>query len=223
MGSIDESESVMGELERAGAVYTDRHFVYKSGMHGSGYINMDPIYTDPAIMLSIGRGLLLPFDEAAFTTIAAPAVGGVALVTYVGVEALKRYGKGGSIVWADKDGTAFRFERAGFVGRISGKRVLVVEDLLTTGGSVATVCREVEKHDGFVVGVSAIVNRGGVTAEQLGVPHLAALAEVNFEAVDVQDCELCAKHVPIVRDIGHGLAFEIDNPLYKGGFETLLS
>jgi len=223
MGSIDESGSVMGELERVGAIYTERHFVYKSGMHGSGYINMDPIYTRPSIMTGIGRGLLMPFDEAMFDTIAAPAVGGVALVTYVGVEALIRYGDRGSIVWADKQGDTFKFERAGFVERIRGKRVLVVEDLLTTGGSVAKVCRDVENHDGFVVGVSAIVNRGGVTAEQLGVPHLAALAEVNFEAVDVQDCELCAKHVPIVRDVGHGLAFENDNPRYKGGYETLLS
>jgi orotate phosphoribosyltransferase len=210
-------------LDRAGAVLQDKHFVYKSGKHGPGYINMDPIYMNPFMMADIARKLLTPFDETVINTIAAPAVGGVALVTYAGVEAAIRYPDEIRIVWADKDGKDFRFERAGFVEQLKGKRVLVVEDLLTTGGSVVAVCREVEKEGGHVVGVSAICNRGGITAEQIGVPRLEALVEVNFSAVDVLDCELCAQFVPIVTDIGHGAAFEEENPHYKGGFVKLLA
>lgn len=209
---------LMADLDRGGAVVQDKHFVYKSGKHGSGYINMDPIYTHPSRMAAIGRELLLPFDGYAVNTIAAPAVGGVSLVTYAGVQAALRWPDETCIVWADKDGKEFRFERAGFVEQIKDKWVLVVEDLLTTGGSVMAVCREVEKEGGKVVGVSAIVNRGGVTAEQLGVPRLEALTEVNFSAVDPDDCELCARHVPIVENIGHGAAYKVTHSDYEGGY-----
>ena len=107
-------------------------------------------------------------------------------------------------------------------GHIKNNNVLVVEDLLTTGGSVAKVCRQIEHLGGNVIGVSAVVNRGGVTAEDLGVPKLNALAEVSFEAVDHVDCLLCKEEVPIVEDVGHGDKFRRANPDYAGGYEKLL-
>ncbi len=99
----------------------------------------------------------------------------------------------------------------------------MVEDLLTTGGSVLKVCREAEKHGAEIIGVSVICNRGGVTAEQLGVPRLEALASVSFAAVDPGECELCKNNVPIVEDIGHGESYKAEHPDYEGGYIKLLS
>jgi orotate phosphoribosyltransferase len=156
-------------------------------------------------------------------TIAAPAVGGIVLSVLAAAE-FHRFGSYEvTAVWADKNGNDFVFERAGFVDHIRGKRVLVVEDLLTTGGSVAKVCRQVEANGGEVVGVSVVVNRGGVTAEDLDVSRLESLANASFEAVDAEQCQLCEQAAPIVEDIGHGAEYKQEHPDYEGGYVKLLT
>ncbi len=221
---------ISSQLEEAGAVYTDRHFVYASGKHGSGYVNMDPLFPDIELMWRIGTELWLPFGAAGsprIDVIAGPATGGIVLA-YATAFSL-RYevdvGSGGPAVpaiWADKDGGDFVFERAGYADRVRGKHVLIVEDLLTTGSSVAKVVHEVERNGGEVIGVSAVCNRGGVTAEQLGVARLECLMNVSFEAVPADGCPLCATHTPIVEDIGHGADYKEEHPDYEGGYIKLL-
>ncbi len=214
--------NVLQRLNDAGAVLLDQHFVYVSGKHGSGYINMDNVFPDADLMSSLCGGLIDPFLDDV-DTIAAPAVGGVVLSVLASRAALDK-GRDVRAVWADKkaDG-GFVFERAGFVELIRGKRVLVVEDLLNTGGSVERVSRAVQDLGADLVGVSVICNRGGVTAAQLGAPRLEALANVKFDAVEPDSCELCAGGVPIVDDIGHGDKYKADNPGYPGGFVSLLA
>lgn len=206
---------VLKKLEEIGAVFTDKHFVYASGKHGSGYINMDLMFPNVTLVAELCQNLVQPF-EGQFDVIAAPATGGIEL----GVLSALAAGKPG--VWADKDGNGgFIFERAGFVEAIKGKRVLIVEDLLTTGGSVEKVAREVEKVGGSVVGISVVCNRGGVTAEGLKVPELHALASVNFAAEDPATCSLCAANEPIVSNMGHAEEYKNDHPDYAGGYITL--
>lgn len=224
---MSENDWLLEELDKAGAVLLDRHFVYKSGKHGPGYINMDPVFPNTGLMWQIGTHLWMPF-AGQFDVIAAPAVGGIVLA--IAAAFTLHYevdiGSGGPIVsavWADKQGDDFVFERAGFAERLYGKRVLVVEDLLTTGDSVSKVCRAAELLGAETVGVSAIVNRGGVTAEQLNVPRLESLASVSFDAVLETHCDLCAKQVPIVEDIGHGAEYKLAHPDYLGGYSKVLS
>lgn len=205
---------VLAELEKIGAVFTGKHFVYASGKHGPGYINMDIMFPHTALVSELCKDLAAPF-VGQFDSIAAPATGGIVLSV---LTALNTGTKG---VWADKAGDGFAFERAGFAEQIKGKRVLVVEDLLTTGGSVEKVCREIEKAGGSVVGVSVVCNRGGVTAEALKVPQLNALATVSFEAVEPDACELCTAQVPIVEDMGHGDDYKAAHLDYPGGYIKL--
>lgn len=207
--------NVLGELEKIGAVFTDKHFVYTSGKHGTGYINMDMMFPHTKLVAEICRELAAPY-AGEFDTVVAPATGGIVLAVLTARES------GAKGVWADKDGDGgFEFERAGFVQQVTGKRVLVVEDLLTTGGSVEKVCREVEKVGGTVVGASVVCNRGSITAEMLRVPRLNALAEVAFSAMDPADCEACKQHVPIVEDMGHGDDYKKVHPDYAGGYIKL--
>ena len=206
---------VLAELETIGAVFTEKHFVYTSGKHGSGYINMDMMFPHTELVAEICKELAAPF-AGEFDTVVAPATGGIVLAVLTARET------GTKGVWADKGGeSGFWFERAGFVQQVAGKRVLVVEDLLTTGGSVEKVCREVDKAGGAVVGVSVVCNRGGVTAEMLGVPSLHALAEVSFTASEPADCPQCQANVPIVEDMGHGDEYKKEHPDYAGGYVKL--
>jgi orotate phosphoribosyltransferase len=209
---------VLRELEQAGAVLTGRHFVYKSGKHGSGYLNLDLVFPDVLRTRRLCELLAEPFRGEGIEVVAAPAVGGIVLAALTALA----LGPEAAAVWADKDGDGFAFERAGFADRLAGKAVLVVEDMLTTGGSVSKVCRLVEAAGGVLRGVSVVCNRGGVTAGQLGVPRLESLASVDFEAIDPSECELCRRAVPIVEDVGHGAEFKAEHPEYAGGFVPLL-
>lgn len=206
---------ILEELEKIGAVFRGKHFVYASGKHGDGYINMDMMFPHTAVVAEICRELAAPF-AGEFDTVAAPATGGIVL-SVLTAQATNTKG-----VWADKAGDGdFAFERAGFLEQVKGKRVLVVEDLLTTGGSVEKVCRQIERAGGTVVAVSVVCNRGAVTAEMLQVPTLHSLAEVSFTAYEPQECPGCQNTLPIVSDMGHGDEYKAEHPEYAGGYVTL--
>jgi orotate phosphoribosyltransferase len=85
--------------------------------------------------------------------------------------------------------------------------VLVVEDILTTGGSARQVVEAVQRQGGSVVGVGALCNRGDVSAATLGAPALFALTAVPLTSYAPEECPLCAAGVPINTRVGKGAAF----------------
>ena len=98
----------------------------------------------------------------------------------------------------------FTFKR-GYDKRIRGKRVLAVEDVLTTGGSALRSIEQTRNSGGIVVGLGVLCNRGGVTPEKVGnVPDLFALVNVKMDAWDRGECLLCDEGVPINKEVGHG-------------------
>jgi orotate phosphoribosyltransferase len=216
------SIDVLKELERLGAIIENRHFVYTSGKHGSAYINSDPMFPDAGVVAEIADHLVEPF-LGRVDTVVAPAVGGIVLTVQCAL-AFHRRGENVASVWADKaDGGAFVFERAGFVQHVKGKRVLVVEDLLNTGGSVEKTCRLVEANGGKLVGASVVCNRGSSTPESLQVPELTTLAKVQMDVYEADACPLCAEERPIVDDLSHGDRFKATHPDYPGGYVSLVS
>lgn len=210
---------VLNELERLGAVIENRHFIYTSGKHGSAYINSDPLFPDVAVVSQLADLLIEPYLGRA-DTVVAPATGGIVLTVQAGLAFMRR-GENVASVWADKSGGGFVFERSGFTQHITGKRVLVVEDLLNTGGSVEKTCRLVERHGGELVGVSVVCNRGAATAETLQAPELTTLATVKMNVFEADGCPLCAEQRPVVDDIGHGDKYKAEHPDYPGGYISL--
>lgn len=207
---------VLTQLEAAGSVLVDKHFVYTSGKHGSAYINCDPLFPDTALVAAIADEMVKSF-AGEVDTIAAPATGGIVL-SILCANALNQRGDRVAGIWADKSGDDFVFERLGFVDQIKGKRVLVVEDLLNTGGSVRKVCDLVKELGGDLVGASVIANRGNVDATGLGVERLTALVDVEMSVFEADSCELCEAKKPIVANVGHGAGFKEANPGYAGGY-----
>lgn len=95
--------------------------------------------------------------------------------------------------------------KRGYDRLITGKKVLIVEDVLTTGGSVKKVVEAVRAIGGEVVAVAALCNRGGVTAEAIGgVPELFSLINLNLEMFEEAECPLCAQGVAINTNVGKG-------------------
>jgi orotate phosphoribosyltransferase len=139
----------------------------------------------------------------------APAIGGVILSQWVayyltGISSHEVLG-----VYAEKspDGDGFVIKR-GYDKLIAEKKVLVVEDILTTGGSARKVIEAVRALSGEVIGLGVLCNRGGITPTDVAnPPRLFALANITLETFDPDNCPLCRQGVPINTDVGKGREF----------------
>lgn len=206
-------ERVMRILEETNAVITNSHLVYASGKHGSAYINKDAIYPNPRIVAELCEGIASNFYSKGmeYDIVVGPEKGGIILAqwTAYGTPITSRTPDG--IIYAvyaekigkDDNGDVFGFTR-GYDKFVAGKRVLVVEDILTTGGSVRKVATLVSGAGGIVVGAGAICNRGGVTAEMAWVTELFALADVSMAMWEAETCPLCKQLVPMNVQLGKG-------------------
>ena len=106
-----------------------------------------------------------------------------------------------SLFASKKDGT--HVIGRGFGEMIRENNVLVVDDVLNTGGSLKTVVDLARQAGGNVLAAAAIFNRGNVTAEMIGVPLLVSLTLSDMPTYDEGNCSLCAKGVPINQKFGH--------------------
>lgn len=188
-------------LAEARAIITGSHVVYTSGKHGSAYVNKDAVYPNTARVAELCRYLA---DATAATrpdVVCGPAMGGIILAQWTG------HHLGLPAVYAEKAPDGGMALRRGYDALVAGKRVLVVEDILNTGGSVKDAVAAVRAAGGEVVAVAALVNRGGVTAADIGVPTLVALLDVALDAWDAAACPLCREGVPVNTQVGKGRDF----------------
>ncbi len=197
-------DQILDILAKIHAVITDSHIVYTSGKHGAAYINKDAIYPHTEITSRICEEIARHFAKSGVEVVLAPAVGGVILSQWIAYHLTKITGREVLGVYAEKDGEGFVIKR-GYDKLSSGKNVLVVEDLLTTGGSVKKVIETARGIGANVIGLGVLCNRGGVLVKDVGdPPELFSLLNLKFDAWDEADCPLCKRGVPINTDVGHG-------------------
>jgi orotate phosphoribosyltransferase len=197
-------QEILAILSRLGAVITGSHIVYTSGKHGSAYVNKDALYPHTKETSQLCRALAEAFVKDGVDVVAAPVIGGVILSQWVAHHMSDLTGREVLGVYAEKDGDGFVIKR-GYDKLIVGKKVLVIEDILNTGGSAKKVVELVRTLGGNVVGLGALCNRGNVKPADVGnPPKLFALVNISMEMWDEADCPLCAKNVPINTDIGKG-------------------
>lgn len=202
--------SVFATLAALGALVTGDHLVYTSGRHGSSYVNKDALYPHTAATAAVCAQLAQAFSDAAIDVVAGPTVGGVIMAQWTAHHLTGLQGREVLAVYAEEEqGSAGRLRRLrrGYDALVAGRRVLVVEDILTTGLSARLVVDGVSTAGGQVIGVGALCNRGGVTADQLGVPRLVALTAVPLESYAPEACPLCAAGIPVNTRLGKGAAF----------------
>ena len=204
-----ERWEVFEALGRVGALITNSHVVYTSGKHGSAYVNKDALYPHTGLTSEACRAIAEMFAHYVIDAVVAPAVGGVILSQWIAYHLTDLTGREVLAVYAEKDDEeddGFIIKR-GYDKLITGKEVLAIEDILTTGGSLKKVIRAARTLDANIIGAGALCNRGGVTAEDLDVNELFSLVEADLEAWDEPVCPLCAAGVPINTDVGKGRQF----------------
>lgn len=203
-----KEHEILGMLNNVGAIITQTHVVFTSGLHGDTYINKDAVYPELKESDQLARAIAVQFVKKEIDVVIGPAIGGALFAQDVARELMLMTGKKVRPVYAEKsDNDTFVIKR-GYDKLVCSKRVLITEDVLTTGGSVKKVIFAVRANGGIVVGVGAICNRGGVTAESVGdVPELFTLININLNSYEPDDCPLCRDGVPINTAVGKGKEF----------------
>ncbi len=197
--------NIIDILKQVGAIITDSHIVYTSGKHGSVYINKDAVYPHTKEASEVGRMMAEKFANADVEVVVGPALGGIILSQWTAYQLSELKGKEILGVYTEKDADSNQILRRGYDQLVKSKKVLVVEDLTTTGGSVRKVVDNVRSTGGNVVGVCVMVNRDpvNVTEQVVGAP-LTVLGILKADAFDEPDCPLCKTNVPINTSVGHG-------------------
>jgi orotate phosphoribosyltransferase len=209
--AMSNDPGILRIFREMGAIVSDSHFVYSSGRHSSVYINKDALYLRPATISSLCRLMALPFDAQGVDVVVGPVLGGIVLSQWTTYHLNQRRSSGETLaIYAEKgsDGVNkhFTFNR-GYDAYIPGKNILVVEDVLTTGGSARQVIELVRSLGGNVIGLSALCNRGNVQPANVGDVPIYTLVTINLETYAPEDCPFCAQGVPVNTELGKGRAF----------------
>lgn len=207
-------------------VIDNSHLVLSGGTHSEVYLNADRVFTDAWRM----AGFFYHWKVSCFNitglqrpeVVVGPATGGVYLVGGF-TQFLNAVGIGVQAAWADKDGKEFVLERSRFAATVRGRRVLVVEDVITSGGSTMKTIAAVQAAGGIVVGVACMVNRTRkVTAKSLGAQQFFTCWQLDVPSYPADQCPFCAAARPIVTNIGHGAEYALEHPDYAGGYTELI-
>jgi orotate phosphoribosyltransferase len=177
------------DVFRASGALLDGHFKLSSGLHSPGYFQCALVLQHAAHAETMGRAIADLVAGLRPTVVLSPALGGVVIGHEVG-RAL-----GVRAIFAERQEGILMLRR-GFT--MSGAdRVVVVEDVVTTGGSTRETMRVAVAAGGQVVGAGAIVDRSGGSA-RFEVPF-QALVQMNLPAYQPDVCPLCAEGLPLVK------------------------
>lgn len=195
------AERAAAILAESGAVIRDSHVVYTSGRHGSAYVNKDAVYPHTARVRELCALMAELARPLGAEVVCGPAMGGIILAQWTGHHLAL------PAVYAEKAPEGGMALRRGYDALVRGRRVLVVEDVVNTGGSLADTIRAVRAAGGAVAGATALCNRGGVTAADLDIPVLHALLELSLDSWTAEECPLCRRGVPVNTQVGKGREF----------------
>lgn len=177
---------ILEALKAADAIRSG-HFVLTSGRHSDTYVQCARILEDPALTTGLARTAVSRLPEGfEVDLVAAPAVGGL-IIGFAVAQAL-----GVRFIFSEREAGKMTFRRSFAVPE--GARVLVVEDVVTTGGSVAEVIELVEAAGGVVAGVVSLIDRGGDKAFSAEYRPLLSLDIASWSA---DECPLCREGVEI--------------------------
>jgi orotate phosphoribosyltransferase len=183
-----KQEEVIERFRRTGALL-EGHFVLTSGLHSTRYLQCALVLQHPAEAESFGRAIAERFRAQNVETVVAPAIGGIV----IGWEVARALGV--RSIWTEREEGRMTLRR-GFTVR-PGEKVLVVEDVITTGGSTRETIEAMRAAGALVVGAASIIDRSGGRSD-VGVPRVA-LATLDVPALAPAACPQCAAGVPAIK------------------------
>lgn len=166
------------------------HFLLASGVHSPIYWEKFRVLQYPNYTEQLCRLIVDHFREQRIQVVAGPTTGGIILA----FEVARQLGVRG--IFAEKVDTAERAFRRGF-SIDPGQRVLIVDDILTTGSSIREVMSAVTKQGGIVIGIGVLVDRSEQKVE-FGIPLFSCYRSIT-PTYPPQDCPLCAAQIPLVK------------------------
>lgn len=169
------SESEVEELFRASGALLEGHFLLASGRHSARYVEKFRVLEQPRVTSRLCAEMARRFVDDNIECVIGPVTGGIILA----FEVARLLGCRAIYAERDDNGNGFTLRR-GFQLK-SGERVLVVEDIVTTGGSAQKVVETTRAGGGEVIGVALLCDRSGGNL-QIDAPRIEALLHLNIES-----------------------------------------
>ena len=177
-----KAEEVIEKFEAAGALL-EGHFILSSGLHSPKYLQCALVLQYPKEAEVFGRAIAEHFKDRDIRLVASPAIGGL----IIGHEVARALGA--KFLWTERADGAMTLRRGFSVS--PGERTLVVEDVLTTGGSTRETIEALRALGANVIAAASIIDRSSGKAD-VGVPRVA-LALLDVPSVEPTACEACAR------------------------------
>jgi len=176
-----QQEQVLSLFSETDALL-EGHFILSSGLHSSQYLQCARALQYPADAARFGRSIAEHFLDLDIETVASPAIGGL-IIGYAVAAALNV-----RFIWTERENGIMTLRR-GFQVR-EGERILVVEDVITTGGSTRECIEALKSRGAKVVAAGSIIDRSNGKAD-VGVPRIA-LAQLDVASYPPDGCPMCA-------------------------------
>ena len=184
------TEAEVKELFLKTQAIMEGHFLLTSGLHSQFYVEKFNVLQQPKYTEMMCQELARRFADKNIETVVGPMTGGIILAHETG-KAL-----GTRAIFTERENGHMTFKR-GFSLK-EGERVLIVEDIVTTGGSVKEVIDVVKKAGGVPVAVGLLVDRSGGKVDFDGVPYEAIL-HLDVKTYTPEECPLCKKGVEMTK------------------------
>ena len=174
-------------LKKCGAMLMG-HFLLSSGLHSDVYCQMALIFQHPQYGEEMAKELAGMFEGKEIDVVIGPAIGGI-IISYELGRLLKT-----RTIFTERENGKMKLRRGFHINK--GEKVLVCEDVITTGKSVKEVIDVVEEYGGIIVGIGCIMQRGEVEFEY-PVKSLKKVEIRNY--YQPSECPLCKKDIPLTK------------------------
>lgn len=188
-----DPEKVIEEFKKTGALL-EGHFQLTSGLHSTVYLQCARVLQFPEKAETFGQAIAEKFADAGIQLVASPAIGGIV----IGHEVARALGA--RFIWTEREGGEMTLRRGFTVS--PGEKTLVVEDVITTGGSTRETIEAVKRAGADVIAAASIIDRSGGRVE-VGVPRVA-LATLKVLSVEPSICDACKMGEPAVKPGSRG-------------------
>jgi len=182
------AEQVIDQFRATGALL-EGHFQLSSGLHSTVYLQCALVLQFPERAEVFGRAIAEKFQGQGIQLVASPAIGGIV----IGHEVARALGA--RFVWTEREAGQMTLRRGFTI--TPGEKTLIVEDVITTGGSTRDTIEAVRRAGADVVGAASIIDRSGGSAD-VGVP-LSSLASLRVLSVESSHCDACKLGEPVLK------------------------
>ena len=182
------AEQVIDQFRTTGALL-EGHFQLSSGLHSTVYLQCALVLQFPERAEAFGRAIAEKYQGQGIQLVASPAIGGIV----IGHEVARALGA--RFIWTEREAGQMTLRRGFTVS--PGEKTLVVEDVVTTGGSTRDTIEALQKAGANVVAAASIIDRSAGSAD-VGVP-LTALASLKVVSVESAECDACKLGEPVVK------------------------